>query len=123
LTAGATDGTEAVESAAERLRTLDSKAPLAYLLAMAAGVDLREGRTDLALVRAREAAATARTMQLPNEAALAQAVLLRADPAGAGTTDPAPAASDRDVMSQFAHAALVAARKTAAHTRPLTRRQ
>ena len=115
LTAGATGGTEAVDAAAERLRTVDSKAPLAYLLAMAASADLREGRAQLALVRAREAATTAGTMRLPNESALAQAVLLRADPAGA-VADPVPAPSDRDTMSQFARAALLAARKPAAHT-------
>jgi DNA-binding SARP family transcriptional activator len=74
---GETGAREAVESAVDTLRAIDSRAHLAYVLVCLAEIDLQQGRRDRALQRASEALHSAETVDHKSEAAVARALLAR----------------------------------------------
>src|SRR5262249_49126552 len=82
-----------LDEAIAALRLVDSKGQLAYVLDVAAALDLEDGRLAVARERAVEALGCAETVGRPSETALARALLAQAA-ARAGARDgavPAPA--------------------------------
>jgi DNA-binding SARP family transcriptional activator/tetratricopeptide (TPR) repeat protein len=74
---GETGAREAVDGAVDALRSIDSRAHLAYVLVCLAEIDLREGRRDRASQRASEALDSADKVDQKSEAAVARALLAR----------------------------------------------
>jgi ATP/maltotriose-dependent transcriptional regulator MalT len=69
----------ALESAIERLREIDAKGILAYVLTFAAGIDLAESRVEPARARAREALHAAEIVNRRTRIVLARTVLGKAE--------------------------------------------
>lgn len=68
-----------LEEAILKLRHVDAKRMLSYVLIGAAEVDLAQGRAELAAIRSKTALQTAQVMQYPSEIALAWAISLQAN--------------------------------------------
>jgi hypothetical protein len=74
---------EPLAAALQALRDVDNRGFLAYALLVAAGLDLRAGRIELARTRAEEALGAAEVVNAANETARARLMLSRIAEAGA----------------------------------------